>query len=141
MFKVTIHLDGACGYKLGGNLVGLGVIATSPQFTYELAESYQHLGNNMVAEWMALIRALEMAINIEQKHGRCFFTIKGDNKPVINHMKRIYKDLKQDYKQYANQAFELANQLRYVEYKWIPREQNEEADYLSKVGRLKWFEE
>lgn len=141
MIKVTLNLDGACGYKLGGNLVGIGVVATSSKFTYEHAESYQYLGNNMVAEWMALIRSLELAIQIEAKHGRCFFTIKGDNQAVMYHMKGIYKDIKKDYKQYANKAEELSKQLRYVTFKWIPREENQEADLLSKIGRLKWFEE
>lgn len=139
MINTTINFDGAAGYKLGGNLVGLGVVATSNKFTYEHAESYQYLGNNMIAEWMALIRSLELAIQIEAKHGRCFFTIKGDNQAVVYHMKGIYKDVKQDYKIYANKAEELSKQLRYVQFKWIPREQNQEADLLSKIGRLKWF--
>jgi ribonuclease HI len=140
MIKVTICFDGACGYRLGGNLVGLGVVATSNKFTYEHAESYQYLGNNMIAEWMALIRSLELALLIEAKHGRCYFTIKGDNQAVVYHMKGIYKDVKQDYKQYANRAEDLTNKLRYIQFKWIPREENEEADLLSKIGRLKWFE-
>lgn len=141
MLEFKVYKDGACGYKVGGNLVGIGVYAISGSIEYEHAESYGLLGNNMVAEWMALVRALELCYLIESRHGRCVFKIYGDNQPVIRHMQRVNKGLKKDYKQYYHMANELQKKLRYVSYKWIPRELNTKADFLSKVGRLKWFEE
>lgn len=140
MLETKVYFDGACGYKLGGNLVGIGVVAKLGTITYEHAESYPYLGNNIVAEWVACIRALEMCILIEKRHGRCVFIILGDNQAVIRHMQRIYKDVKKEYKELVNQAEALAKQIRYLRFKWIPRKLNTEADLLSKIGRLMWFD-
>lgn len=140
MIKVTICFDGACGYRVGGNLIGIGVVATSNIFEYEIEQTHPYLGNNMVAEWEALIAALKLAIQIEAKHGRCSFEIRGDNQPVIYHMTGKYKDIKTDFKLYAQQAETLSKQLRYKKFKWIPREENTRADILSKYGRIKWFD-
>ena len=140
MLNFKVYFDGACGYKIGGNIVGLGVYAVAGDVEHEHAESYGLLGNNMVAEWMALIRALELCILLEARYGKCMFTIYGDNQPVVNHMKRRNRGISKDYAQYAARAEELQKQLRYKSYKWVPREQNEKADLLSKIGRLKWFE-
>jgi ribonuclease HI len=60
--------------------------------------------------------------------------IKGDSMLVVQQMNDIWRIKDGKYKPYAIEAKELLSNLTNVQIKHIYREQNEEADNLSKAG-------
>lgn len=142
MDTYTLHFDGSCGPKNPGGTAafaytihknglaltnGREVIGTGPAMSNNLAE-FAGLG-------FALRRCSLLA-----KHGD-IINVRGDSQLVINIMGGRWK-AKADKLYYP--AYECAaKELRYlrlsrilVNLDWIPREQNTEADILSKWDNL-----
>jgi len=75
------------------------------------------------AEWEGLIEGLKKA----KEMGFNEIYIRGDSKHVIIQLTLKYQCLKDHLREYRNQALNLLSGV-YFEAKWIPREQNQEAD-------------
>lgn len=96
----------------------------------EISSRSVFIGNketNNVAEYVALINGLEMAIekNIQE------LVVKGDSSLVINQMKREWKVKHAGMMHYFTQARELDSKIKSVFYKYVPRERNTVADALA----------
>lgn len=90
----------------------------------------QGMTNNL-AEYSALIAALE---HLAAK-GYCGeVEFKGDSQLLINQMRGEWNINKQHLRELNQKAQRLARQFSKVIYTWIPREQNEEADRLSRIA-------
>ena len=124
---LTIFTDGA---SLGNpGPMGIGVVAYRDGLKVEEISEYIGQGTNNIAEYTALIRALEYAKESGEKEVR----IKADSQLIIRQMKGEYKTRDPRLKTLKLKADALCRGLT-VRFEHILREKNEEADALSKEG-------
>jgi ribonuclease HI len=85
---------------------------------------------NNVAEYEALMAAARWLVDegIEDK-----IVIKGDSELVIKQMKGQYKVSSATSKKYVPEIRKLL-EGKDVSFSWVPREENDEADRLSRMG-------
>jgi len=97
---------------------------------YELIGRGKEMTNN-VAEYTALIRALERIRDLELRNEEII--IRSDSKLVVNQMREEWKIKKQHLKPLFDKAKILSIGLDIV-FQWVPREENEEADNLARLA-------
>ncbi len=131
--KNILYFDGACeprnpggigtfGFVIyrDGNLIkeGYGVIGRGRGITNNVAE---YSGLKAAVEWLN-----EQGIDDD-------ITVKGDSMLVINQMAGRWRIKSDTSKRFVPQIKDLLGD-RDVKYQWIPRENNTEADGLSRVA-------
>jgi len=85
--------------------------------------------SNNFAEYSALVSALEELL----KRGLSGdVTIKSDSKLLVNQMSGKWRRRKGGYLERYRDAKELADSFPSLTFQWVPREENEEADLLSR---------
>jgi len=119
--------DGATEYTNPGRM-GIGCVLKTESgqivATDSIALGY---GTSNIAEWRALLRLLELAIDLKVKK----LVVYGDSQLVINQCtgkNKVKKEHLQSLKMIHDSLVENIERIIYV---WIPRELNEEADELS----------
>jgi ribonuclease HI len=133
---VAIHFDGACWPNPGGR-AGYGWQAyeetlDGPQPLGEWFGNVAQPTSNNVAEWTALVRALEW-VATRQDIG--YLTIRGDSKLVINQLAGRYKCNAQHLAPFLAKSLKMLNRFRKRWHsEWVPRERNVAADELSNRG-------
>jgi ribonuclease HI len=141
--RLTLHFDGSCWPNPGG-LAKFGYTLRGSDNTVDFAKSgFAGEGpsvSNNFAEFFALAEGLEHAGEACYFHNthQHFITVYGDSEIVIKMMQGKYKANtgKLYYPQYSRCMAALHALYRYgadVEFKWVPREKNQEADDLSKL--------
>jgi ribonuclease HI len=138
----TIYFDGACEYWQGKR--NPGGIATYGWYIEKqgqrLAWGYGEAGrggtiSNNVAEYTALIEAVKAAISLNIQDD---LIIQGDSQLVINQVTGLWGCNKPHLERLCNEAEKLVSSLPGKKaLRWIPREQNEQADILSKAAYKK----
>jgi ribonuclease HI len=102
----------------------------------------EYLGNttNNVAEYKGMLLGLSQLkrLNINK------VIVKGDSMLVINHMTGNYKVKSPQLMPLYNEAKEIIKDIRdirdiQIDFLYIPREQNKEADYLANDGLKQHF--
>jgi ribonuclease HI len=83
-----------------------------------------------VAEYTALIEGLQAAL--EWHDAGELVEVRGDSQLAIRQMKGEYQVKSARIRPLHRKARELARQIGRVTWRWVPREQNEEADALSR---------
>jgi ribonuclease HI len=124
---LIIFTDGA---SLGNpGPMGIGVVAF--RHGKKIREIGEHIGNgtNNIAEYTAVIRALEFANGEGEKQVH----IKSDSQLVVRQMNGEYKVKDEKLKPLKSRAEALCAGIT-VKFEHIPREQNSEADALSKAA-------
>ncbi len=91
---------------------------------------------NNVAEYMALIKALEC---FREKGLRGPLVVKGDSQLVIRQLKGEYKVRSPRIKPLYKKVKDLIESLD-VRFEWVPRERNVEADKLSREAFKEFLE-
>jgi ribonuclease HI len=92
------------------------------------AKPYSQDSTNNVAEYTALIKALEWLV---QNKVQEIIRISSDSKLVVSQMNGGYKVKSKRIIPLYSQAMALKNSLPNVEIVWVPREENREADALT----------
>lgn len=145
---IEIFFDGACDNN-GKKIMGIGVWAKiySPdtrQVLTEISKSWNTgRGTNNEAEWIGLIKSLQLAQKIEgvmtdhrQAH---VFRMFSDSQLIVNQFSGVYKIKQPHLRYYAERAHDEAAKLSTkIILSWIPREHNTQADKLSKEGLTKF---
>jgi len=130
---IKVFSDGATlgrNGKLGTvKEVGLGVYI--PALNFGDGKKVNGISNNE-AEFKALIWAMEIAI--EKKLDRVGFYM--DSKIVVNRAngakpRAKFKNERMDA--FQDKVFELRKNFKEIYFNWIPREQNQTADYYSTI--------
>lgn len=124
--KATLYFDGACLGNPGP--MGIGYVLEGPDGV--LAEGSERLpgnGTNNIAEYTALIRGLEKAIDL----GVAEIVIRGDSQLVINQLLGKFRVTHPGLRPLHAKLETLAAKFQTIDIKWIPREQNKQADKLS----------
>lgn len=129
--KVFIYTDG--GSRGNPGIAGSGSVlidAQTKQTLAEIAYAFSEPTSNNVAEYRGLIEGLRAAVEIGADEAYVFM----DSKLVVEQMSGRWKIKHPDMQKLALEARDLAAQLSVVNYTWIPRAQNKQADELSNVA-------
>lgn len=134
---IYVYFDGLC------EPVNPGGIATYGFVTYRNGELLHagggvagagYLGDdvtNNVAEYTALVRALEWLV----ERGLCEeLVVRGDSQLVIKQLKGEYAVRSQRLAPLHRRVRELLSRFPSVKFEWVPREENGEADSLSRAA-------
>lgn len=134
------HFDGSCYPNPGGD-VGVGAVVRDEKrvvhtVSYKMDKNPLFHTSSNVAEYMAFIDVL-LWFNENRKsiRKRSVIDIYGDSQLVVEQMNRRWRIKEGIYYDYAMEAQALLFRLqRWFTFKirWIPRDQNIEADVLSK---------
>jgi ribonuclease HI len=89
---------------------------------------------NNVAEYVALTKALEKVLSLSLQH--CDIEVKSDSKLLVNQVRGEFAVKSRRLRPYHNRLKELLLSFRKANFRWVPREENEEADALSKTAFL-----
>lgn len=122
---LTIYTDGACFGNPGP--MGIGVVVYKEKKKIMEISEYAGEGTNNRAEYLALIRALEIAKKLEEKE----VLIRTDSQLIERQIKGHYKVKNAGLKPLKAKADKLISEMD-VRVEHITREKNEEADELSK---------
>lgn len=146
---ITIHFDGSCWPNPGGQ-AGYGAIIRRDGIEIKRITGTLPAGqtSNNVAEYAALIAGVEWVINREkgkywisvdliEEPVQCF----GDSQLVIKQMwgwppGRKWKIKEGLYEANARHAKELLTRFRSITGTWVPREENAEADEISRPAEV-----
>ncbi|MGB9808438.1 MAG: ribonuclease HI [Caldanaerobacter sp.] len=138
MKKAIIYFDGACLPRNPGGIATYGfVIKDNGVIVYKEGGVVMEHGTNNIAEYSALIKALEHAYTL----GYDEVFVKGDSQLVINQIKGLYTAKSPSIIPLYRKAIGLLQKFRKYTVQWIKRDQNTEADLLSTVSFIKHMED
>ena len=127
MFMLLIYTDGA---SLGNpGPMGIGIVIYKGDVRIEELSEFLGEGTNNIAEYTAVVRALETAHRLGEREVH----IKSDSELVIKQLNGEYKVKDVNLRNLKRKIDELSKHLE-VTFEHIPREKNEEADALSKAA-------
>ena len=133
--KLIAFIDGACESVNPGGTASYGVMVKSNEVTVFTDSAAVGSGSGMsnnVAEYSGLIAFLEWYIQHADNSKAIVYS---DSSLLINQMTDYWRARRGLYLPYYKRAWEIIhrNSLKdRIEYRWVPREQNQEADKLSK---------
>ena len=133
--SVRVYFDGACELARGVRIAAYGFHLEGGGFLHEdyglaVAPGSPNSTNN-VAEYVAAIRALEWLVG---QHYSREVALYGDSELVIRQMNGEYEVRAEHLKAYHDHLAQLAARFPRAEFHWIPREENQRADILSKLA-------
>ncbi|HSB47190.1 MAG TPA: ribonuclease HI family protein [Candidatus Bilamarchaeum sp.] len=124
---LVIFTDGA---SLGNpGPMGIGIVIYKDGVVVEELGEYIGDGTNNVAEYRAIIKALETAHSM----GESDVHVKSDSQLVVRQLNNEYKVKDPGLRPLRERIAHLSKGLN-VRFEHIPREKNSEADKLSKEG-------
>jgi ribonuclease HI len=124
---LVAYTDGACSGNPGRMGIGIVVYRNGKKIG-EVSESIGD-GTNNIAEYTAIIRAIEFARLQEERE----LHIRTDSELVVKQLTGKYRIKDKKLKLLYGQIFCLSEGMKII-YEHIPREQNSEADKLAKKG-------
>ena len=125
MKKLEIYIDGASKGNPGPS--GIGVVVCHGYETIKNISSYIGDSTNNVAEYTALIYALQEALKLKAE----ILEIKTDSQLLSRQINRIYKVKNTNILGLYNQVLHLMEAFKQVSIKNIPRTENRGADKLA----------
>lgn len=132
---IKVNFDGACGpMNPGGRCGGGAVLIKDNKILAEIFDEYipEKFGetSNNVGEYYGLLKALEYLLENKLENETIF--IEGDSNMVIMQMSGRWRIKKGIYRDIALKTKETVNRFKNIMFIWVPREENEWADELSK---------
>jgi ribonuclease HI len=136
--KIECYIDGSCEPRNPGGRMGIGVSIEIDGKKHDYSESYEPSpqNSNNVAEYLGLEYVLKFIKN--KGFENCEIVIKSDSQLLINQASGDWKIKRGLYVDHAKACrkevinLSSANNIDF-KFEWIPREQNEYADNLSKL--------
>lgn len=125
MKKLEIYIDGASKGNPGPS--GIGAVVCGNGETIKNISSYIGHSTNNVAEYTALIYALQEALKLKAE----ILEIKSDSQLLTRQLNRVYKVKNENILGLYNQARHLMEGFKQVFIINIPREENRGADKLA----------
>ena len=138
---ITAHVDGLCEPNRYNGVATYGAVIRKE--TGELVYMSSGMigeGNDMsnqVAEYVAVIEALRaLAGKLMTDEEIVVYT---DSQLVANQMSGIWKAAHGKYMPYFFEAQRMALSFKNLKFQWIPREENKEADKMSRLAYESWM--
>lgn len=126
---LEVYIDGASAGNPGPS--GIGIFIKGEGHLIKISE-YIGETNNHIAEFTALIRALEEA----KKLGSTLISLRSDSKIVVSSIEKQYVK-NEEYKPLLEKALKLVDEFELFFAKWIPDNENKAADALAREAILK----
>src|SRR5438046_8782963 len=131
---ILVHVDGLCEPVNPGGTATYGY-AIRNDAGRDIARKSGVVGkgpgmSNNVAEYGALCEAFRFLI--KEKMTWLPMEIRSDSRLLVNQMKGEWKFHKGLYAKKYAEAADLVQQFGKIRFKWVPREENDEADALSR---------
>jgi probable phosphoglycerate mutase len=133
--RLVIEADG--GSRGNPGVAGYGALVRDPSTGSVLVELAEPLGqaSNNVAEYSGLLAGLRAVLDIDPGAD---VRVKMDSKLVVEQMSGRWKIKHEDMRRLALEARDLCAEISdaggSVDFEWIPRERNKDADALSNDG-------
>lgn len=128
---IEVYFDGLCQpYNPGGTACYAFIIKNEEGNTIhrEYGLAARNSTNN-IAEYTGVIKALEWLI--ENNYQNQTIVIMGDSLLVIHQIKKEFKVKAPTIIPLYRKAMSLISKFNHIQFEWIPREQNKEADRLT----------
>lgn len=140
--KLDIYFDGACHNKKGSRQqpFGSGVAVYidevySEEFSCSDIDGY---GTSNIAEWSGCLRALKIAKQIlsllSSLQQEYTLTIFSDSELITKQFNGEYSIKEETFKEYYDRCKVLSEEIKFEKITWVPREENKQADILSKIA-------
>jgi len=130
---MKIYFDGSCGPKNPGGKACYGYVIFDGDKEIHRDRGLECEGEgatNNVAEYAGLYHGLKYLVESGQTS---LIEIIGDSQLVINQVNKTWKCKKEHLQEYLAKVHKLLDSFDNWSAKWVPREENSEADTLSKV--------
>ncbi len=104
----------------------------------KVAEAAEFVGENVTnnfAEYSGLVAALRELLRRGAVED---ITVKSDSKLLVNQMRGEWKRRKGGYLEKYKEASELTEKFARLSFQWVRREENKEADNLSRLAYEKY---
>ena len=125
---ITVNIDGASRGNPGKS--GIGVIAKDGKAViFEISE-YLGFQTNNIAEYTALIRALEELIKRNIREAK----IESDSQLIVEQINGNYRVKDENLKVLFDYSKKLISKMSFFRIDHIRREKNKEADNLANIG-------
>jgi len=124
-----VYIDGLCRPLGPTRVAAYGFVIRTPGAIVEgsgIAGVGSGVSSNL-AEYSALIEALRKSLEM----GINEVVVNSDSKLLVSQMRGLWKVRKGMYVGKHAEAAELSKKFRGIEFRWVPREENREADRLS----------
>lgn len=128
--KIIIYTDGASRGNPGQAAIAYMIVKEDGSLLYEKGEKIG-LDTNNVAEYRALIKALEIAKEYTDNEVICF----SDSKLMVNQLKGEYKVKKPHLKKLHEMVLGLASSFKKVDFRQVPRE-DKNISHVDSLGNL-----
>lgn len=126
---IVLYFDGACEPCNPGGIATYGFVAVKDgKIVYQECGLVCERGTNNIAEYTAVIRALEWA----RSQGYRRVAVRGDSQLVIRQLRGEYRVKSPNIKELYEKAKSLLKSFEKAEPEWVRREENILADRLSK---------
>ncbi|VFQ71993.1 unnamed protein product [Cuscuta campestris] len=123
----TVYTDGSSAIDASGG----GVVAISPEgFKAYYSVRFRFKVSNNEAEYEALLCGLRLAASLKDER----IQVRCDSKLIVGHVTREFEAKDERMKKYRDAALELLKAFGAYQIEQVPREENAEADILSKLG-------
>ncbi len=126
---VVVHTDGASRGNPGPAAIGVVIAEPSGRVLLEFGEALAPTTNN-VAEYTAVIRALERALELGARRVQ----VQMDSQLVVRQLNGSYRVKHADMLPLYRRVLELIQRFDEVTFAHVPREQNTEADRLANAA-------
>lgn len=143
MAHYKLHFDGSCSPRNPGGTAayGFALFKLGQEETVQTGSGVIGTGEGMtnnLAEFFALSKGLEAFYRLTQADlSKSLLTVYGDSKLVINMMNGHWRpDKEKAYYSAYDAALNMLRSIRFrhsVTFDWVPREQNQMVDDLSKA--------
>jgi ribonuclease HI len=131
---IWVYFDGSCTQNPGGQSKYGFVVRRDAVKIHEASGIAAEAGpssTNNLAEYTGCLKALQWL----KGNGLCeAVMVLGDSQLVIRQLQGLYRVNSPLLRPLYERVRELAGTFPSCKFKWIPREQNTEADRLSKIG-------
>ena len=138
---ILIYFDGLCEPKNPGGIATYAYIIKDLE-NKKLEEGFglaakpfSSTSTNNIAEYAGVVCGLKEGLKYSDSA-----KVLGDSALVIKQLKREYKIRSKKLIPFFEAAQRLASKYRKLEFSWIPREENREADSLTREAYRLYFE-
>lgn len=132
---LELYIDGASKGNPGPS--GIGVVICRQGETVKNVSAYIGNATNNIAEYTALIYALQEALILKAQ----ILKINTDSELLCKQLQRHYRVKSPNISGLYNQALHLISAFKKVSINNIPRENNKGADKLATQAIRKWIKE
>jgi len=124
---MVLHLYTDGGSRNNPGPAGIGVVLKGTSGNVlEKCGKYLGIKTNNEVEYLALLEGLKIAKKYNPECLICFM----DSRLVVNQLNGIFKIKNGRMRELVLQVKQIEPKFQKVEYRYIPREKNEEADFL-----------